>query len=549
MHQQQAVLPVPIFTNAPKVAPFIWMFWLMMFFVVAQGLPKLRIFSESVHYLSLHLLLEVFAVSVSGMVFALAWSLRSLANNSSRLLLGVGFMAVALIDIAHAMSFPGMPDFITPNGMSKGIYFWLSARYVAALTMFAVAFLDLPRWSPAVYTAVAAVALALVGGIGWIGLFHLDWIPSLFVVGQGLTPFKIGAEYLVSILYAVAAIGFLMKDRYNKSHNWLWLAAAAGTQGLAELYFTLYADVSDVFNLLGHLYKCIAYVFIYHAIFVSGVLSPYRQLSISSNQLERKVDERTEALRAALAQAEAANQAKSAFLSNMSHELRTPLNSVIGFSRLMGKSANLSEMEKKNLEIINRSGNHLLTLINDVLELSKIESGKVESAVALTDISALAHEVINMFKDKADQSGLGLSLDIHTLPAVVSVDAFKLRQILINLLDNAIKFTPVGQVGLRIHGTQADNQRASLGFEVWDSGVGIDAIDQQRIFDPFVQLIVDATTAGTGLGLTITRQYLQILGSELEIHSIPGKGSCFRFTLHLPVAATQNDIPEVASLA
>ena len=253
------------------------------------------------------------------------------------------------------------------------------------------------------------------------------------------------------------------------------------------------------------------------------------------NHLEELIDERTQALAVALQEAEGANRAKSIFLSNMSHELRTPLNAVIGFSRLMANSHNLGEAERKNLEIINRSGNHLLTLINDVLELSKIDAGRVDLVEDATDVSTLVREVVDMLRQRAEQAGLTLTVEIDSVPAALKVDAVKLRQILINLLGNAIKFTPQGGVTVRVRSVPIQAAAVQLAFEVRDTGIGIAPEDQQRIFEPFVQMVTHATTAGTGLGLTITLQYLKMLGSELTVESIPGVGSTFRFALNVPV--------------
>jgi PAS domain S-box-containing protein len=254
------------------------------------------------------------------------------------------------------------------------------------------------------------------------------------------------------------------------------------------------------------------------------------------DHLETLVKERTEALSAALQQAEAANRAKSAFLSNMSHELRTPLNAVIGFSRLMAKSEALSKPEKINLEIINRSGEHLLMLINDVLELSKIDAGQVGLLEEDCNLPRLLQEVADMLRVRAEQAGLRLTLSRTGLPGAVRVDTTKLRQILINLLGNAIKFTPQGSVHLGVKAESAEGGKVHIEFDVRDTGIGIAEEDQQRIFAPFVQVVTHATTAGTGLGLAITRQYLAMLGGELTLKSSPERGSVFRFSLTLSLA-------------
>ena len=267
-----------------------------------------------------------------------------------------------------------------------------------------------------------------------------------------------------------------------------------------------------------------------------GLKSAQQALQTLNDQLEQLVDNRTLALSAALHQAESANRAKSVFLSNMSHELRTPLNAVIGFSQLMTRSPKVGDAEKQNLAIINRSGQHLLTLINDVLELSKIDAGHIQVQNEETDLAALLHEITEMLRARAEQQGLTLTLKTDQLPPAVLVDATKLRQILINLVGNAVKFTQHGGVILSVNGSPAEGDTMQIDFAVNDTGIGIAPADQQRIFEPFTQLVTHATSAGTGLGLSITRQYLAMLGGELGVESTPEVGSTFRFTLTLPVA-------------
>ncbi|MQA39242.1 ATP-binding protein [Rugamonas aquatica] len=270
--------------------------------------------------------------------------------------------------------------------------------------------------------------------------------------------------------------------------------------------------------------------------------------------LEDLVAERTNALSVAVLQAQAANQAKSIFLANMSHELRTPLNSVIGFSRLMADSKNMLPEEKRNLAIIHRSGQHLLTLINDILELSKIEAGRAVLQTEVVGLEDMLQEVMDMVSMRAGQTGVELELDAAGLPPGARVDGTKLRQVLLNLMSNAVKFTVQGKVTLRVRGAMRNAQkgnRCELEFEVIDNGPGISPADQARIFEPFIQAEGPGAHEGTGLGLTISREFVQLMGGELTVQSAPGAGATFRFAISVQVAdgAPDNGDDEVAALA
>ena len=261
--------------------------------------------------------------------------------------------------------------------------------------------------------------------------------------------------------------------------------------------------------------------------------------------LEELVRQRTAELTEARDLAEAANRSKSIFLANMSHELRTPLNAVIGFSQLMDREPTLSDMQRRNVEVINRSGNHLLTLINDVLELSKIESGKMRLLEEEACPAELLREVTDMMRVRAEQAGLSLTLEAPGLPSGAWLDAVKLRQILLNLLSNAVKFTRHGGIVLKVDTQVPDKGRARLKFTVSDTGIGIAPEDRARIFEPFEQAGSPASNqAGTGLGLTISRQYLKMMGGELSLESTPGKGSTFSFTLFVRTCdAAEHEYP------
>ncbi len=269
------------------------------------------------------------------------------------------------------------------------------------------------------------------------------------------------------------------------------------------------------------------------------------------NHLEELVGARTAALSAAVTEAKAANRAKSVFLATMSHELRTPLNSVIGFSRLMAGSANMSPDEKRNLDIIHRSGQHLLRLINDILELSKIEAGRVVLQSEPVDLRELAQEVMDMVSARAQQGGQSLELRCSGLPPAVRVDGAKLRQVLLNLMSNAVKFVEQGGVTLELHGRLLGQDRHAVSFAVRDSGIGIAAEDLARIFEPFFQVDDNGRQEGTGLGLAISRDFVQMMGGRLEVESTPGRGSVFRFMIEAEtcVKPSQPRATEVTGLA
>lgn len=279
-----------------------------------------------------------------------------------------------------------------------------------------------------------------------------------------------------------------------------------------------------------------------------------QQLRRQNEQLQQEIQERKKAEQAA----ETASQAKSEFLANMSHELRTPLNAILGFTQVMSRDPLLTTEQQEYLGIINQSGEHLLELINDILELSKIEAGKISLHESSFDLYRLLDNIEAMFQIKAEQKDLDLIFIVPSnVPQYIITDEKKLRGCLINLLGNAIKFTESGSVTLRVsmggrdenagkqrQGDTENSSRSlsstlsnfqSLIFEIEDTGLGIAAEEIGTIFEAFVQTKAGRnSTEGSGLGLSITRKFVQLMGGTITVNSVLGEGTIFQFNIKIP---------------
>jgi CheY-like chemotaxis protein/nitrogen-specific signal transduction histidine kinase len=268
----------------------------------------------------------------------------------------------------------------------------------------------------------------------------------------------------------------------------------------------------------------------------------------------QQLHDANEQLSQAKADADAANRAKSTFLSTMSHEIRTPMNAILGYAQLMSRDPNLSADAKANLAIIGRSGEHLLGLINDILDMSKIEAGRIELNPATFNLPRLLDDLASMFRLRAEAKALRFEMlvDGESVPYVLA-DEGKIRQALINLLGNAIKFTRQGQIRMHVTLCRKSDQ-LWMSAHVEDTGSGLTDDEQKKLFEPFTQTSRGVNSQeGTGLGLAISRKYARLMGGDITVSSQRGQGSTFRFEIPIEpgdagVAIRRKAHPRVVAL-
>ncbi|MBD0308654.1 MAG: response regulator, partial [Microcoleus sp. T1-bin1] len=343
-------------------------------------------------------------------------------------------------------------------------------------------------------------------------------------------------------MYARGVPYRIIEDIYSAGLSPCYLELLKQFQARAYLIFPIFCG-SQLWGLLASYQNSEPRTWREAEINIGRQISTQLGVALQQAQLLEATQQQAVQLQQAAWAAEAANLAKSTFLANMSHELRTPLNAILGFSQLMQRSTNLNREQQENIRIINRSGEHLLAVINQILDLAKIEVGRITLNPTGFKLTSLLNELEEMFQLQAREQKLQLIFDCSSdIPEYVQTDQLKLRQVLINLLSNAIKFTEKGGIAVRVSSVREhENQQLPISnyrlhFEIEDTGSGMDPDELDKLFQAFVQTKTGLTSQqGTGLGLAISQQFIKLMGGLITVRSKVDFGTTFAFDI--PVSA------------
>jgi signal transduction histidine kinase len=472
-----------------------------------------------------HNTIEFFSVMVCLSVFGIGWYSRDLSKDRHALFISCAFLAIGIFDLIHTLSYYGMPGLITPDHANETDQLRIAARLFSSIAFLVSAFIypDVPcRWITRRILLPAAFAIPVLVFIGLV--YFQSYLPAAFIDGGEPSPIKIYSQYMIIILFVVALIAYWKRYSRTGTDVLILFITAINISIFSELAFLLNKSASDPYNMLGHVYKVIAFLLVYQVVFILSVKYPLMTIAKSETELRYAKEE-----------AERANRVKSEFLAKMSHELRTPLNSVLGFSEILKSkvSGDLNEKQQRYANNIFNSGKHLLGIISDMYDLVKIESGEELplSTEPFPTLGAL-DEVLIFLNEKAVQKHIVITTEIKPEVDIITADKLRFKQIVLNLLDNAINFSKPQGGMIKITAVEVDGMAQ---FSVSDTGTGIKEEDLGKLFELF-----HLTDSGkrmkygdAGVGLAIVRQLVEQHGGKIWVESKYGEGSTFTFTLPL----------------
>jgi signal transduction histidine kinase len=498
--------------------------WLLFFLLLNFLAGKYYMVISGDVYPSIHLVMEFVIVIVAICASLMSWYDYKYKHELRMLILSLTFCVVALVEFAHAVSYAGMPDFITPSSPNKASTYWIIARLLLSTGLLVAVFsknkVKIIRKSDLILALFALLSLGLIVAVA----LYLPHLPAMYDTSTAnQTSVKIALEYAVMIMLGLAAVRLLLKKELNRQDFHLFLALIIGI--MSDATFTLYDSVYDTYNLLGHIYLVASFVFIFKALTEEAVGMLYEAISTLKSQREMLAETNR--------QLQETDRIKDEFLANTSHELRSPLTAVIAFTELLmdESSGELNDLQRDYVHEINDSGRELLGMINGFLDLSKIAAGKTFLYREHFKIDELIEDIFLRMKHLFNNKGITLEVARNKNQLPVWADREKTGQVLTNLLSNALKFTTTGGKVV-VESNSGDSGRDVI-ITVRDTGIGIDIRDQEKIFQPFYQ--VDGTSTrnygGMGIGLNLAKKLVELHGGTIRVSSQQNAGSIFTFTL------------------
>lgn len=482
--------------------------------VILKLIPSLNSVFPLSLYTPMHTTIEFLSVVIGVSVFIISWYNFKQTREIHEYIFCLVFLAVSIMDFAHAMSFVGMPDFFSPNSLTKSNTFWLYGRLLTDLGItVSVLFYKVKikkDFNPSffLFMTISLIAAALVS-----------------ITGENTFLMKPITEYTLIFFLAVSLI--LLMRRKNKHITEVYLLAAILMAIFGQIVLTFYSRGLDAYNLLGHIYRSGSEICILRALFVSSV--------VDLTEANRILREQQKKLNYVNEQLKKVNQLKTDFLANTNHELRTPLTAIIAFTELLmdEDTGSLNEIQKDYLMEINESGIKLLSEINNLLDLSRFEAGKMNIYYEESSIKEIIFQVIRQLQPVFQKKNQIVKTTIYENIPPIPIDIEKIKKVLHNLLTNAHKFTePGGNIFLN---AEVNDGSDAVIIGIKDTGIGLTEEQIKNIFDKFytVENSLTRQQCGTGLGLTLAKHFVEMHGGKIWVDSEKEKGSAFYFTLPL----------------
>ena len=465
-------------------------------------------------YLLFHSLVELFSIVVACGVFMIAWNSRRFMEHNYLLFLGIAYLLVGAVDLLHTLVYAGMGVF-QGFGPNLSTQLWILARYTESLALLVAPVFFYRKFRE---NWVLVGFLLVITGL-LLSIFYWNVFPTCYVEGVGLTMFKKASEYAISVILVAALVVLLLNRRRFDRSVMRWIATSIVFTIGAELIFTFYVSVYDLFNVIGHFFKLVSFYLIYKAIIETGLVKPYSLLF-----RDLKISQETTALRAT--QLESVNKELEAFTYSVSHDLRAPLRATDGYSRILLRdyAPQLPSRAQEHLNRIRSNAQQMSELIDDLLALSRI--GRQALTRGSVSIADLARESLEELEH--EQEGRSIEIEIRDMPSCEG-DPRLLKQVMTNLLSNALRFTSVREVGRIEVGCQEEDDKVV--YYVKDNGAGFDMQYADKLFGIFQRLHSVEDYPGIGVGLAIVQRIVQRHGGEVWAQAEVDKGATFYFTV------------------